>query len=214
MKTRPILFSAPMVRALLDGTKTQTRRLVKPQPEPEASLGFLIPQPNAKGSCAHFHKIDARGIHSDELTVHCPYGMPGDRLWVRETAIITPPNWTDRSFSTHPDAPGGPRCVQYLATNPETEAAEDYKLKKTPSIFMPRWASRITLEIVSVRVERLQDISEDDARAEGAQWAACGAPQEGSHKAGYALLWESLNGAGSWPANPWVWCVEFKRIEA
>ena len=78
--------------------------------------------------------------------------------------------------------------------------------------FMPRWASRILLEITNVRVERLQDISEEDAIAEGAEWAACGAPQIGSHKAGYAQLWESINGAGSWEQNPWVWVISFKMM--
>lgn len=90
---------------------------------------------------------------------------------------------------------------------------EENSIVWRPSIHMPRWASRITLEITDVRVERLHAINEGDAIAEGAAWAACGSPQEGSHKAGYAQLWESINGPGSWDANTWVWVVEFKVVK-
>lgn len=93
-----------------------------------------------------------------------------------------------------------------------SEDRPEWKRIWKPSIHMPRWASRITLEVTGVRVERLQDISEADAIAEGAPWAACGAPQEGSHKAGFAQLWESINGSNSWSTNPWVWVIEFKRV--
>lgn len=192
MKERPILFSAPMVRAILDGRKTQTRRKVKPK----------------------WSIYPASDPRMNKWSPACPYGRPGDLLWVRETAIVSPPNWCDLHDSSHPNAPGGPRVVQYLASEPCREAANTYKLKATPSIFMPRWASRITLEITGVRAERLKDISEADAIAEGAEWAACGSPQEGSHKAGYAELWEEINGPGSWDVNPWVWVIEFNREAA
>jgi len=124
--------------------------------------------------------------------------------------------------ATQPGSLGNPSGRTYLSPQNELIAsgvipfsAELCELpeRSVPSIHMPRWASRITLEVTGVRVERLQDISEADAMAEGAPWAACGSPQEGSQKAGYARLWESINGPGSWDANPWVWVVEFKRVE-
>src|SRR5687768_18229833 len=90
MKERPILFSAPMVQALLEGRKTQTRRIVKPQPHEKAGVIFTIPRPNAKGTCAHFGNIDEAGVHSNESTAYCPHGMPGEKLWVRETWAARP----------------------------------------------------------------------------------------------------------------------------
>ena len=185
MKERPILFSAPMVRALLAGTKTQTRRIVKAR-----DLEWM-----------DVHQ----GLREPDNAERCPYGQPGDRLWVRETfARIdgqTRP-WIETDYQatyTHGDRLGDTLGI---------------KKRWTPSIHMPRHASRITLEITRVRVERLRACNEVDAIAEGAPWAACGAPQEGSHKAGFAQLWEQINGHGSWEANPWVWVIEFKAIEA
>ena len=187
MKESPILFSAPMVRAILDGRKTQTRRVAKL---------------NSSGRAA------------------CPYGKPGDRLWVRETTIISPKNWNDDPDFNRIDNECCKRIVQYLATDPNTEGADDYGLKKTPSIFMPRWASRILLEITGVRVERLQDISECDAKAEGSY--VCDyfgrrlldqSSNQGCYEWGYRSIWESLNGPGSWDLNPFVWVVEFKVLE-
>jgi hypothetical protein len=139
------------------------------------------------------------------LPVRCPYGQPGDRLWVREA-------WSrdeeDGALFYRADVGTGNEADDWQRNI--YEGASGYRWK--PSIFMPRWASRILLEVTAVRVERLQDISEADAIAEGAPWAACGAPQEGSHKAGFAQLWESINGPNSWDANPWVWVIEFKRV--
>lgn len=183
MKLRPILFSAPMVRAILDGTKTQTRRVVKSRKDPDFGCNM---SPGEIAGDEKSHRL-------------CPYGQPGDRLWVRET-FLGWYNTTDGSFS---------HAAAYRADGYELEHGEKWQ----PSIHMPRAASRITLEITRVRVERLQAINEVDAIAEGAPWAACGSPQEGSHKAGYAQLWESINGTGSWDVNPWVWVVEFKRVE-
>lgn len=199
-KERPILFSAPMVRALLDGSKTQTRRVVKPQPvyDGRFSGGWKL-----KGKKGH-----EAATCSPFIAEVCHYGQPSDRLWVRET------------FGTKVKIIGGGagEFTTYRSTDPNAvycEAADGSALpiKWKPSIFMPRAASRITLEITSVRVERLQAINEVDAIAEGAPWAACGSPQDGSHKAGYAQLWESINGPHSWEANPWVWVIEFKHID-
>lgn len=196
---RPILFSAPMVRALLDGSKTQTRRTVKPQP----SIVHAAYEDGSIDTNLIFRKGDNR--------IYCPYGQPGDRLWVRESFDFLPTGGNDQPQACE---------IVYWATGSTEprEAPVDYNPmiygheKIRPSIHMPRWASRITLEIVSVRVERLHACNEVDAIAEGAPWAACGAPQEGSHKAGYAQLWEQINGPGSWDLNPWVWVIEFKRV--
>jgi len=214
MKGYPILFNASMVRALLDGSKTQTRRIVRAQPAVEASLAFVLPQPNASGSCAHWHKQDERGICTHEHTAHCPYGMPGDRLWVRET-------WQHSNF---PSGPYDVDCdvfyrADYMSDphGPNGELSPEGKYRTwRPSIHMPRDCSRITLEIVSVRVERLQDISESDAAAEGVK----GIPRSrdlfptDDFRYPFKMLWESINGAGSWDANPWVWCIEFKQVTA
>ena len=199
MKERPILFSAPMVRALLAGTKTQTRRPLKQvQIRSEA-----MPEP------------EWRSVHT-----LCPYGQPGDRLWVRET-------WrTERHFDHLPPRDLDPALtatpVQYEA-GPHADVL-DGKLR--PGMFMPRWASRITLEVTGVRVERLQDISEADAIAEGVHadprcrqdddtpgFHRIGPVRDGSFPiARYGALWESLNGLGSWKSNPWVWVLQFRRI--
>lgn len=193
MKERPILFSAPMVRALLAGTKTQTRRVVKPQPTGfvggpgvtlcDSSPAPLVPMNDFAGTCGQ--------------EIICPYGQPGDRLWVRET-------WHDASSALH-------SCALYRA-----DGGEIYGGKWAPSIHMPRWASRITLEITSARAERLQDISEADALAEGCNVHPDhhGKPPTSIYSPvqAYRDLWERINGPGSWDANPWVWVVEFRRL--
>jgi hypothetical protein len=207
MKERPILFSAPMVRAILAGTKTQTRRVMPHQPQeilpgyapkvywPARDRHMTHGDPDGAAYLQFERPGDYDGAHvmRGGFGFRCRYGQPGDRLWVREA-------WRP-VHGGYPD-----QGARYRA---------DFDRDQTvwrPSIHMPRWASRTTLEVTGVRVERLQDISEADAVAEGAAWAACGAPQEGSHKAGFAQLWESINGPGSWDANPWVWVVEFKRV--
>lgn len=204
MKERPILFSAPMVRALLEGRKTQTRRIVKPQPDHHWSSlpGYRIDMtPRAVGSglaVRPTHSIPTRPFSAEspramDLSpwINCRYGRPGDRLWVRET-------WRPDSMRR------GQQKAWYRADFSEDEAA-----MKTwrPSIFMPRWASRLTLEVTSVRVERLFACSEADALAEGIT-----AQQGVNPRLTYANLWESINGKCSWSRNPWVWVVEFKRV--
>ena len=177
MKERPILFSAPMVRAILVGTKTQTRRVVKLGPSGRAHFGGR-----------NWHLGDPDVIKA------CPYGQLGDRLWVREA-------WMPVEHDSQP--------VRYRASNPS------YAGKWRPSIHMPRWASRILLEIGSVRVERLLDISEADAEAEGVDFIRRVPDVDETMTAVelYEALWESINGPGSWDANPFVWCVEFKRVQ-
>jgi hypothetical protein len=205
MKERPILFSALMVRALLNCTKSQTRRIVKPQPEwtePGTAWTFRDDGHSGPGWYAYNEDYPEEGA----LFYRCPYGIPGDRLWVRE------------SFCVPSDAPENTRYVAYMA-----DACEDPgRLRWKPSIHMPRWASRILLEITGVRVERLQAISEADARAEGItdggclscgdhEPCGCADPKPDARDS-FCRLWQSINGEQSWHANPWVWVVEFKRV--
>lgn len=215
MKERPILFSAPMVLAILEERKTQTRRIVKPQP-----IGDLFKE------CGGDKFEDVHAVLFDGNRIGCPYGQTTDQLWVRENfsgphcmesrkgcAAVPPGKWA-RSSSIWYWADGYPQDGDWT--------------KPRPSIHMPRWASRINLEITWVRVERLQDISEADAQMEGAdclQTENCDVNDrtllalplmndEQPYRNGFALLWESINGPGSWDANPWVWRIEFRRIEA
>lgn len=196
MKERPILFSAPMVRAILAGTKTQTRRVAK---HPLAqNLSYIVDI--GKGWF---------GDEEGEVQIRCPYGQPGDRLWVRETWQAVSGNDRARHIMTHPRPDRG--WLEYAATPRADEPA--YKWR--PSIHMPRWASRITLEVTGVRVERLQDISEADAMAEGVHYSLLEKIQAGQDRwarHAYKKLWESIHGPGSWDLNPWVWVVEFKGV--
>lgn len=279
MKERPILFSGPMVRALLAGTKTQTRRVMKVQPPADGyELATCISTTGDRRDEGRQHWLKRDGyrvLDGSQPYFSCPYGQPGDRLWVRETCRAD-------------ELPDGLDGVRYLADDhfepiKNTEGAADQWVSMhhyrggngggligptVPPIHMPRWASRITLDITAVRVERLQDISEADAVAEGinelvppqnrgegltpgalclaatmaveampkltrraflggalaaalgfkaspsspwevqaAPWTRAPSPQQV-----YALLWEQINGPGSWDANPLVWVVEFKRV--
>ena len=218
VKERPILFSGPMVRAILSGAKTQTRRAMKPQPT-------LKPD----GSEHWWPSADVRmmvGVESflaskEDPTIapsFCPFGGIGDRLWVRET-------WQSVPFGPHRDWPGCPdlrprkvcelnrTAVVIWRADGEMPGPEIWR----PSIHMPRWASRITLEITGVRVERLQDISEEDAAAEGVGPGympnSLGSTTCAGYRPMFARVWRDINGPDSWAANPWVWVIEFKRIE-
>ena len=189
MKERPILFSGAMVRALLAGMKTQTRRAFK------TKNGGVWPNAN-----------DLPGMR--QILRSCPYGQPGDRLWVRET------------FCKIIGQSGGWIETDYQATYTHGDRLGDtlgIKKRWTPSIHMPRHASRITLEVTGVRVERLQDISAADARAEGCPDKPVDGAEQASidllAKLWYHDLWEQINGLDSWAANPWVWVVEFKRVK-
>jgi hypothetical protein len=212
-RERPILFSAPMVRAILDGRKTQTRRVVKPQPSPELLQEYAQIRV-MRGST----RTDAQMLTD---CVPCPFGLPGNRLWVRET---TAEGWTY----------GGGNAVVWYRADGQARFKErpdivcDYapppdNLRWRPSIHMPRWASRITLEITDVRVQRLQEISDEDALAEGLRsdgslGAQCSVELPGhrthhdSPKECFRLLWESIHGPGSWDVNPFVWVIVFRRI--
>lgn len=190
MKARPILFSGPMVRAILDGRKTQTRRAVKESDE----FGLHRLEQCINGR-ARWHAI---GDTMDFSHIQdCPYGRPGDLLWVRET------------FTAFDKG----RCHYRADFARDPIGERDHGITWTPSIHMPRWASRLTLEITDVRVERLQDISEDDLLVEGIApyrdgWTNGMLGPFNSPALAFVDLWESTG--GDWNDNPWVWVVEFK----
>ncbi len=223
-KTRPILFSGAMVRALLEGRKTQTRRIIKPQPPIACDRSIVMP---ASAEVAFTHDTTMLVYPGNGDWIRCPYGQPGERLWVRETFYHGDAWYPDRPGLEWKNCHRGELCtwVDYRATY-KPDRGEERDFPWTPSIFMPRWASRITLEIESVRVDRLQEISGDDAITEGVagrtafedsgkHYSIPGAPSivwEHDPVAVYAQLWESINGPGSWALNPWVWVVTFKKI--
>lgn len=249
MTTRPILFSGPMTRAILDGRKSQTRRVCKThiggyvhhlrfERHPFSPSAFVgtpaegrVPGDDRMAWVAYDWVDNPIGV--DEASAFtCPYGTIGDRMWCRETFGYYNTGRYDR-----PEIGG----VYYRATEPEPNPAMFKRWR--PSIHMPRWASRLTLEITGIRVERAQDISEADARAEGMlpNWVGDPAEFDPDHhgylpfdadeegnvpgcdpydsftaRGCFARLWDSINGAkpgASWEANPWVWIVEFKRVE-
>lgn len=203
-KERPILFSAPMVRAIRDGLKTQTRRVVKFKPL-EPGLNLNASSLSAGHYCTDapqhgwvIYSRDGRGVwHQRTKRVRCPYGQPGDRLWVREAWAMNEP----------------PSGAVYRA---DGEAHHGWPARWKPSIHMPRWASRTTLEITGVRVERVQDISLADAEAEGYTSLMQHDPEREFFDAisYFARRWDALNkkrGFG-WDVNPWVWAVTFKGV--
>lgn len=204
MVDRPIIFSAPMVRALLDGRKTQTRRLIKPR-------GVNL----FDGTWADSYALDPGNAGWRQDCIH--YAV-GDRLWVREKHYLTDDG--DSEFAVCPA--DGEDVVQAHKASIERVAAQQKlsptwaarHLKLRPSIHMPRWASRLTLLVTGVKVERLQEISEADAKAEGAVCTTCAnvvSPPDGfpSYRSGFGILWNQINGAGAWDANPWVVAITF-----
>jgi hypothetical protein len=237
IKERPILFSAPMVRAILEGRKTVTRRAVKgfqiPTEDTAIPIGdrqrwSAIGQRDPRYGFCVFGSTEAECAKELEQYAPCPHGRRGDRLWVRETFAIESNRWADDPYSPpHKDGRPTQRYEDdkwdqphYKATDAEPELWYDDRdssgCRWKPSIHMPRWASRILLEITDVRVERLQDISRADIRAEGLQCPPELASDDVSpnyrdwYPAAWRELWESTG--GNWDANPWVWVVEFKRV--
>ena len=191
MTTRGILFSASMVRAILAGVKTQTRRAAKRQ---HFSADFHARGPDVGVARALAEMWD------DAAHVKRPYGRPGDRLWVRETWGCDAPleearaKWDDAMPADETIA-----CLFYRATHDPMRDGGD-PARWRPAIHMPRWASRLALDVTGVRLERLHAITEADARAEGV-----------ADRAAYERLWGEINGAESWDANPWVWVIAFRR---
>lgn len=220
MKEHPILFSTEMVRAIRDGLKTQTRRVIKDQPS-----GPDIFPPNGYETNDTWFFRDA--YYADEQHpnigkyVKCPYGVKGNRLWVRET-------WAHDDIYCK-DVACGNRDHIWWKANENKITADSFAgaARWRPSIHMPRWASRLTLEIVDIRVERVQAITRADARAEGVShvWTWSKERNETNpeyfargvlnpYVANYSVLWDSINakrGYG-WDVNPWVWVIEFKKV--
>lgn len=222
MKERPILFSAPMVNSILNGTKTQTRRIAK-----------------GVGIAPGIGQVLKGSDDIKEWPEFCPYGKPGDRLWLRETwqgPILDDDEYEEYRRNGKESYLKPQYCV-YRATDQLNAIDEDgNELNWRPSIHMPRWASRISLEITGIRVERLQDISEEDAIDEGlkaitkdGKLIKYGIPDRDGYPGAddfgwnwgdwdkspvlaYKRLWQSINGKGSWDLNPFVWVIEFKRI--
>lgn len=204
MKERPILFSAPMVRAILEGRKTVTRRVAKPVKHPD--LGNIY----APGALV----LENEPHHVIERA--CPYGQPGDRLWVRESLSY------DAEYGHFYAAGERYGETVYLCTlfdDDEAQTGPSYDgllpERSVPSIHLYRRYSRILLEITAVRVERLQGITEEQARAEGVLSCESELDPDGNGYSPYELfsaLWVSISGHDSWHANPWVWVVEFKRV--
>lgn len=198
MKERPILFSSPMVRAILEGTKTQTRRVVKPQPVEGVYKGDgTTPTFTWKDRISTFHPI-----WPEVMAQFSPYGKPGDRLWVRETWM---PRMDGNIELRHGEA-------IYKASLGDVEMFRPRRWR--PSIFMPRWASRITLELTGVRVERLNSMSGYDALREGVTLPAMqNGPADPTVE--FMDLWDSINARRgySWVTNPWVWVLKFRRVQ-
>lgn len=239
MKARPILFSKPMIRALLDGRKTQTRRVVKPQlPEGHSDAVMAIP---GKGCPAHWrgrfgvmYKEPEKNWYDKDHPCHdfipYPYGKPGDLLWVRESGYERPFYLSPKDMRDGADT--WPKYM-YMANMDDSDVdfCKEHKWKVRPSIHMPRKASRLTLRITNIRIERLQDMEgqtafESDAIREGVNAIHHGDGEYFYHALrtephpenwcdpfdAFKELWQSINGADSWEQNPWVWVIEFEVI--
>lgn len=204
MRERPILFAGPMVRAIINGEKTVTRRVMKPFQVPTLDVDgrwYSVAQRHPKWGFSVDGDTERECANALAASLCCPHGTPGARLWVRETYGDAGCRLTYRA-----DLEDGAHCM----------------VKRwIPSIHMPRSASRILLKITAVRVERLQDISDEQALAEGvgvtkhAVGVKLTSPNgESVPRAMFRELWQSINGRESWAANPWVWVVEFRRIAA
>jgi len=217
-KEQPVLFSGPMVRAILEGRKTQTRRVIGKQPMD------ILP---CKGDWAgkRWVSLDTREPQPSGTIFGCKYGVPGDRLWVRETFYEPMSGYTNENGDYVPVSLKDRALVRYVADGGEVDTSwrstPKHCLVKRPSIHMPRWASRITLEIVNVRVQRLALISQRDCKAEGVGPECTPADPRGKWRPdrpyfeAFWRLWNSINekrGHG-WNSNPWVWVIEFKRID-
>ncbi|WP_335898733.1 hypothetical protein [Klebsiella variicola] len=235
MNERGMIFNGEMVRAILDGRKTQTRRIMAPQPADDIER-CIFPNPEVIG-----WKSSRRHKHGSTTAHFCHYGKPGDRIWVRETWGVVSHAFSDDGLMIDwvPDRPataihempfGNGYYSGYAIyaadgdfTWGDDDGYEDGRSCWKPSIHMPRAASRILLEITDVRVERLNAISEEDARAEGiidGGCLNCGEPEpcgcanpEPDATDAFAYLWQSIYGQESWNANPWVWVISFERIE-
>lgn len=198
MKDRPILMTPDNAQKCHDGTKTQTRRVIKPQP---LHISWFEDQ---SGWCARVREDTGSAEHPAYVMVPCPYGVVGDQLWVREAFCLCGDEGSKKPLYRG-------QCEEYPSLKPIWK----------PSIHMPRWACRTVLEITDVRVERLQDINLEDCQSEGVRCESytgapyctwCSGHEAPCHRDAYKTLWESINGVGSWAQNPWVWVIAFKKL--
>lgn len=228
-RERPILFSAPMVRAILDGRKTQTRRVIKPQPPSIQSVKNRAGDGYHWMNCADQKAPDEWRpvgpvwavmkeieLNGGKPRLKCRFGIAGDYLWIREGSIqlgheIPGRNWQYRwpKFEAERGADWFDRNCLYTADLDHNSRYYDEPHGTLNKLFMPRWASRVTLNIKSIRVEPLQNITEEDAIAEGVQCA--GVPASLTNRGAFAKLWTHINGPDSWDANPWVWAISFSK---
>ena len=220
MRERGIHFNSEMVRAVMEGRKTQTRWIVNPEPDSPQ----LLESRTAESGCVYAIHANRSNVHQGRFRWDCPFGQPGDRLWVRETARceFSREDFTNQVFRTNVAYRADGKSKTFETNKPSkwfpdrTNLTAAGELPWCPSIHMPRWASRITLEITSVRVERLNSMTESDALAEGCNggrdsipgYMYSATPHEHFHH-----VWQSIYGKESWQANPWVWVIEFKRVE-
>ncbi|MEN5107682.1 hypothetical protein ABE521_02300 [Pseudomonas sp. TWI672] len=211
-KERPILFSGHMVRAILNGQKTVTRREIKPSMRSADSSFELHQQEDESWRPMHTFDESCMDAKGTEHPIACPYGQPGDRLWVREAWLA---DAQLDSIAPRDLSQGEPILYPADGSVRQTGCAMVSQGRGRPSIHMPRWASRILLEITAVRVELLQDITEEQAEAEGVNFLRHVPDADETLTASqlFECLWSSINGDESWKGNPWVWVVEFKRIE-
>lgn len=227
---RPILFSGPMVRAILEDRKTQTRRAIGALSKrfPFQNLGrFGAPYSGEMDdpySWGWPYAEDGSHMSLSQWMTNCPYGVPGDRLWVKETYAIVEVDGSRVYLARAERMPAGKTLadtdggLEEFRVSPEIAAWARERVDRErwkPSIFMPRWATRILLEVLSVRAERLQSISIGDCFREGVDdrgILAADPAHLGWARDEYISIWETINGQGSWVKNPWVWVVEFKKI--
>jgi len=198
VKERGMIFNGEMVRAILDGRKTQTRRIMKNQPAGDFPQTPALIR-NVVGAGFQWY-----GHYGESGIFNCPFGAVGDRIWVRET-------WAEAGASAPDLKLYRANYPEHVPTHYENVPPAD-EIRWTPSIHMPRWASRLTLEITCVRVERLRDLSEDDAKSEGITPPSGGVLPGWEYRINFRDLWMSIYGADNWEANPWVWVIEFKVV--
>lgn len=226
-KERPVIMTGESVRAILDGRKTQTRRVVKPQPDSPCVLAPDIAWIAGRATCiwpAPYVLDD--GSRPDHHAT-CRHGKPGDRLWVKETWALVKPQY-DHEFPNYVDGfeewagpipmrcpPGWTLILKSLWNGYEYETAEERGFSWRPSLFMPRWASRLTLEITEVRVQRLHEITEEDAKAEGVEWNSGPLRMGHTHPiSAFKASWDEINGKKRpWSSNPWIWAISFRKVE-
>ncbi|HIE0044119.1 TPA: hypothetical protein ACXI7C_000453 [Serratia marcescens] len=215
MKERPVIFNGEMVRAILDGRKTQTRRLVPewqrpkyyPENDDDSHYNWMaVAQSDRRWGYGVFGETEEACAKELSTMAPCPFGNAGDRLWVRETFAAFDADWK------HPGKPHDLKDGPWPNVVYPASVAKIPDGTCRPSIHIPRWASRITLEITAVRVERLNDISEEDAKAEGVKAGVSPGHEHMMHQVAFSELWQSIYGEESWRANPWVWVIEFRRV--